>query len=86
MIKVIFKYRPVDDEYDSTTLRRKEMKLDDKLAKVNDSFSVNMYDNGFMFEISGRDHNEDWSTAKVVCNNLEELISLIKEAADLPRD
>ena len=27
----------------------------DKLAKVNDNFTVNMYDNGFMVDIGGRD-------------------------------
>jgi len=62
------------------------MKLEDKLMKINDSFSVNMYDNGFMFEVSGRDHNEDWAGAKIVCNTLDELISLIKEASAMPRD
>ena len=50
-----------------------------KLAKVNDSFSVNRYDNGWMVEVSGRDKKEDWKTMKVVCNTEEELIQLIKE-------
>ena len=27
----------------------------DKLEKVNESFTVNRYDNGFMVEFSGRD-------------------------------
>jgi hypothetical protein len=62
------------------------IKLRDKLAKVNDSFSVNMYDNGYMFEISGRSEDEDWTTAKIVCNNIDELVDLIKEASDMPRD
>ena len=34
-------------------------KISDKLAKVSDSFTVQMYDNGFMFEISGRNSEED---------------------------
>jgi len=62
------------------------IKLNDKLAKVNDSFSVNMYDNGYMFEISGRNEDEDWTTAKIVCNNIDELVALIKEASSMPRD
>ena len=33
------------------------MKLNEKIEKVNDNFSVYMYDNGFMLEISGRDDN-----------------------------
>ena len=62
------------------------IKLSSKLDKVNDSFSVNMYDYGYMFEIGGRDSNEDWVTAKIVCNTVEELVTLIKEASEMPRD
>jgi len=51
----------------------------DKLAKVNDSFTINRYDNGFMAEVSGRDKKEDWKTVKAICNTEEELIDLIKE-------
>lgn len=50
-----------------------------KLTKVNDSFSVNRYDNGWMVEVSGRDKKEDWKTVKVVCNTEEELFQLVKE-------
>ena len=62
------------------------MKLNEKLAKVNDSFSINMYDNGFMLEIGGRDDNGDWATAKILCKDMDELIGLIKEASVLERD
>ncbi len=62
------------------------MNLNDKLIKVNDSFTINMYDNGYMLEISGRTDNDEWATAKVLCSNLEELFALIKEAADMERD
>jgi len=50
-----------------------------KLAKVNDSFSINRYDNGWMVEIGGRDKKEDWKNCKILCNTEEELINLIKE-------
>jgi hypothetical protein len=50
-----------------------------KLAKVNDSFSVNRYDNGWMVEVGGRDKKEDWKNCKILCNTEEELINLIKE-------
>lgn len=62
------------------------IKLSDKLVKVNDSFSVNLYDNGYMFEVSGRNEDEDWATAKIVCHSLDELVALIKEATNMPRD
>jgi len=64
----------------------KVTKIADKLAKVNDNFSVNMYDNGFMLEIGGRNKDDDWATAKIMCNSIEELTTLIKEAAAMERE
>lgn len=63
------------------------MKLSDKLAKVGDSLTVNMYDNGYMIEVSGHDHDNDWKTAKILCSSLEEVYAVINEAATtLPRE
>ena len=50
-----------------------------KLTKVNDSFSVNRYDNGWMVEFNGRNKKDDWVGAKILCNTEEELVALIKE-------
>ena len=61
-------------------------KINDKLAKVNDSFTINMYDNGYMLEIGGRTSNEDWSNAKNLVNSIEELAELIKEASEMERE
>ena len=60
--------------------------ISDKLTKVGESFTVNMYDNGYMMEISGRDDNGDWATAKIICNTLDDLVTLIKETSTLERD
>jgi hypothetical protein len=60
-------------------------KIGDKLSKVNDSFTVYMYDNGFMVEIAGNNHNEDWANAKIVCTSMAELVELIQEASELER-
>ena len=62
------------------------MKVSDKLSKVSDSFTVNMYDNGFMVEVSGRNDDNDWSSAKILCNDLEAMIEVVKEISHLPRD
>ena len=50
-----------------------------KLVKVNESITINRYDNAWMVEISGRDVHEEWKTTKTVCNSEEELVALIKE-------
>jgi hypothetical protein len=50
-----------------------------KLTKVSDSFTVNRYDNGWMFEVNGRNEKDEWRCAKIVCNTEEELLALIKQ-------
>ena len=61
-------------------------KISDKLAKVNESFSINMYDNGFLIEVSGRDEDDEYRNAKIMVPTVEQLVELVKEAATLPRD
>lgn len=61
-------------------------KISNKLAKVNESFTVNMYDNGYMLEIGGRNQSDDWANAKILVPTIEQLVELIKEAGEMPRD
>jgi hypothetical protein len=61
------------------------MKLADKLAKADDSLNVYFYDNGYMVEVSGRDDNDDWKTAKVMCSSLDEVTAIVAEAAAMER-
>lgn len=55
------------------------VKLKDTLDKVNDSITLNRYDNGYMLEIGGRDSSDEWVTRKLLCNTLDEVIVLITE-------
>ena len=57
-----------------------------KLEKVNESFTVNRYDNGFMIEVGGRDKESDWKTCKVMCATEAELFEIIKEALSMEVD
>ena len=50
-----------------------------KLKKVNESFTINRYDNGWMVEVSGRDENDDWKIHKILCNTEDELLGIVKE-------
>jgi len=60
-------------------------KIADKLDKVNESFTVNMYDNGYMVEVGGRNEEDNWITTKIICSSIDEVIELVKEAAEMPR-
>jgi hypothetical protein len=61
-------------------------KLGDKLTKINENFSINMYDNGFMLEAGGRNKKGDYVNAKILCNTLDEVLALVKEAGEMDRD
>lgn len=50
-----------------------------KLAKVNESITINRYDNGFMVEVGGRDEESDWKTAKVLCSTEDEMLAVVQE-------
>ena len=45
-----------------------------------------MYDNGFMFEISGRDSDNEYKNVKLMCSSLDQLQALVKEAIEAEKD
>jgi hypothetical protein len=57
-----------------------------KLTKVNESFTINRYDNGFMIEVSGRDKDNEWKNCKVMCSTETELFEVVKEALAMEMD
>lgn len=59
--------------------RQNKMAKLTKLAKVNESITINRYDNGWMVEIGGRNKKQDWANTKTMCNTEEEVLALIKE-------
>lgn len=64
----------------------KVTKVSDKLAKASDSFTVYIYDNGYMVEVSGRDQGDDWSSAKIMCADLDGVMAIAQEIAEMERD
>jgi hypothetical protein len=60
--------------------------VSDKLTTVSDNFTINMYDNGFMLEVGGKDSSGDWKTAKIMCSNVEQLVALVQEVCTMERD
>ena len=58
----------------------------DKLTKINESYTINRYDNGFMVEAGGRNKKGDYVTAKILCNTLDEVLALVREAGEMDID
>lgn len=61
-------------------------KFADKIVKIGESFTVHMYDNGFMIEGNGRDKKGEYITSKILCNTLDDLLILVREAGEMERD
>jgi hypothetical protein len=57
-----------------------------KLAKVNESITLNRYDNGYMVEVGGRDEDSEWKTAKILCNTEDEMLAVVKEWTTMDLD
>jgi hypothetical protein len=61
------------------------MKISDKLKKINDSLTINLYDNGYMVEATGRDFDDDYTQVKIVCMTVKEINDVIAEAVEMEK-
>ncbi len=61
-------------------------KFGDKLTKINESYTINRYDNGYMVEAGGRNKKGDYVSAKLLCNTLDEVLALVREACEMDLD
>ena len=66
-------------------VKKSVSKIGDKLEKVSENYTINMYDNGFMVEVSGRDSDDEWATTKILCSTFDQVVETIKEIPTLKR-
>ena len=57
-----------------------------KLKKINESYTIYNYDNGFRFEASGRDDADEYKNVNLIINDEATLLEVIKEAKEMERD
>ena len=62
----------------------KEMKMEVKLNKVGEDFTVHRYENGYMVEVSNEDEEQNWKQKKVLCTNKTELFQFIERIMKTP--
>lgn len=60
--------------------------LTTKLASADETMTITICDNGFIFDVSGRDTNDDYSSAKIVCDDIDQLTSLIVAVTKMERN
>ena len=65
------------------TPRKNINTISDKLVKVGENFTIYRYDNGFMIEVQGRDTDDEYTTAKILVNTVDELVALVREAVEM---
>ena len=58
-------------------------KVSDKITKVGENFTVNIYDNGYMVDVGGKDVKDDWTNAKIMVSTVDELVALIREVVEM---
>ena len=61
------------------------MNIVDKIVKIESTITIQIVDNGYVFEVGGRDANDEWKNVKIVCTTRSELDSLLDEALELDR-
>mgnify|MGYP000954709462 FL=1 len=61
-------------------------KVSDKLTRVSECVNVYFYDNAYMVEVSGRNEEDNWVSAKLVCRDLTEVQTLLEEVDSLPKE
>lgn len=48
-------------------------------SAVNDAVTVHRFENGWMVEISGKDHFDEWPTKKIICSDLKNVLTILEE-------
>ena len=55
-----------------------------KLVKVDREYTITICDNGYTLSANGRTSDDDWSNARFVCTEMDELIDLMKQINNTP--
>ena len=63
-----------------------EYQMTFKATKEVSEFNVEIVDNGFTIHFNGRNDEADWTSDKLVCTSMEQLIAYINQIAKLPKE
>lgn len=57
----------------------------DFISEIGEDITIRFIDNGFIFEVSGKNAQDDWKTVKLACSDRAELVARLDECFKLPR-
>lgn len=56
-----------------------QVKLSEIFMNVQDSVSIDRYENGWMVQVSGNDHNDEWQSKKFIFSDLKNVLTFLEE-------
>jgi hypothetical protein len=56
-----------------------DIELAEVFMNVSETIMVNRYENGWMVEVSGNDHNDDWKNKKFIFSDLKNVLTFIED-------
>ena len=56
-----------------------DIELAEVFLNVSETIMVNRYENGWMVEVSGNDHNDDWQNKKFIFSDLKNVLTFIED-------
>lgn len=62
-----------------------DINLPSKFLSINESITINFYDNGFMLEVTGEDENDNWVCAKIIFTSLHDIFTLLEQFSTLKK-
>ena len=55
------------------------IKLADVFMNVSEGITLNRYENGWMVEVSGNDHDDSWQNKKFIFSDLKSVLTFVEE-------
>ena len=56
-----------------------DIELAEVFMNVSETITVNRYETGWMVEVSGNDHNDDWQNKKFIFSDLKNVLTFIED-------
>jgi|LakMenEpi13Jul12_1017406.scaffolds.fasta_scaffold00043_3 hypothetical protein len=55
------------------------IKLSEVFMNVSEGITLNRYENGWMVEVSGNDHDDRWQNKKFIFSDLKSVLTFVEE-------
>ena len=60
------------------------IKISTQLARIEDRFTIEFCQNGYLLEVSGVDNKDNWKNIRVFCNTTNDINELVEDITTIP--